>query len=100
MESATNDLISQIQQASPHLRVVSGSGQTVNVDGRTGLAATLRGRNPNTNIDERVTLVTRALPDGHLMYVVFVTPESDARNYSSVLNSMVQSVQVADNARH
>lgn len=100
LQSATNDLIGQIQQASPHLRVVSGSGQTLNVDGRTGLAATLRGRNPNTKLDERVTLVTRALPDGHLMYVVFVTPESDARNYSGVLNSMVQSVQVADNARH
>jgi hypothetical protein len=100
LQSATNDLVSQVQQASPHLRVISGSGQTLQVDGRTALAASLRGRNPNTNIDERVTLVTRALPDGHLMYVVFVTPESEVRNYSNVLNSMVQSVQVADAARH
>lgn len=100
MQSATNDLLAQIQQASPHLRVINGSGQTLDVDGRTALAASLRGRNPNTGLDERVTVVTRALPDGHLMYVVFVTPESDVRNYSSVLNQMVQSVQVAENARH
>ena len=96
MQTATNDLIAQIRQASPHLRLISGSGQQLQVDGRTALAASLRGTNPNTRIDERVTLVTRALPDGHLMYMVFVTPERDARNYSSVLNQMVESMQVAE----
>jgi Zn-dependent protease with chaperone function len=100
LQSATNDLIGQIQQASPHLRVISGSGQQLQVDGRTALAASLRGTNPNTRIDERVTLVTRALPDGHLIYMVFVTPENEVRNYSGVLNKIVQSVQVADNTRH
>ena len=100
LQSATNDLIAQIQSASSHLRVVQGSGQQIQVDGRTALAATLRGRNPNTRLDERVTLVTRALPDGHLMYMVFVTPEAESRNYSGVLNKMVQSVNVAEGTRH
>jgi hypothetical protein len=94
LESATNDLIAQVRQTSPHLRVISGSGQQLQVDGRTALAASLRGRNPNTKLDERVTLVTRALGDGHLIYMVFVTPESEARNYSGVLNTIVQSVNV------
>ena len=100
LQSATNDLISQIRQTSPHLRVISGSAQQVNLDGRTGIAATLRGTNPNTRISERVTLVTRALSDGHLMYMVFVTPEEEARNYNGVLNRIVQSVDVADGTRH
>lgn len=100
LQSATNDLITQIQQASPHLRVINGSGQQLQVDGKTALAASLRGTNPNTRLDERVTLVTRALPDGHLIYMVFVTPEAEARNYSGVLNKIVQSVNVADNTRH
>jgi len=101
MQSATTDLITQIRQASPHLRVISGSTQQLQTqDGRAALAASLRGRNPNTNIDERVTVVTRALPDGHLVYLVFVTPEADARGYSSVLNQMVNTLQVASNARH
>ena len=102
MQSATTDLLEQIRQASPHLRVISGSTQQLRTEnGRSALAASLRGRNPNTNIDERVTVVTRALPDGHLMYLVFVTPEADARNYASVLNQMVQSVQVAEGStRH
>ena len=101
MKSATNDLLTQIQQASPHLRVISGSTQELRTDdGRSALAASLRGRNENTGVDERVTVVTRALPDGHLMYLVFVTPESDARNYSTVLNQMVSSLQVASNSAH
>jgi Zn-dependent protease with chaperone function len=100
MQSATTDLINQVRQASPHLRVVTGSAQQLKVDGKTALAATLRGRNPNTNLDERVTLVTRALPDGHLLYTVFVTPEADSRNYSNVLNTMVQSLNVAEGTRH
>ncbi len=100
LQSATNDLIAQIRQTSPHLRVISGSGQQVQLDGRTALAASLRGKNPNTRLDERVTLVTRALPDGHLIYMVFVTPEAEARNYSGVLNRIVQSVNVAEGRRH
>ena len=100
MQSATTDLLNQIRQASPHLRVISGSTQQLRTSGgSTALAASLRGRNPNTNIDERVTVVTRALPDGHLMYLVFVTPEADAANYSNVLNQMANSIQVAS-ARH
>ena len=100
LQSATNDLLNQIAQASPHLRLISGSSQQVAVDERTGIAASLRGRNPNTGIDERVTVVTRALADGHLMYMVFVTPEEEVRNYNGVISQMLQSIQVADSGAH
>jgi len=100
MESATTDLLEQIRQASPHLRVINGSTQKMRVGNDTALAASLRGRNPNTRLDERVTVVTRALPDGHLMYMVFVTPEQEAQNYSSIVNQMAQSIQVASSGRH
>jgi hypothetical protein len=100
LQDATNDLVAQIRQSSPHLRVISGSGQQLRLDGRTAMAASLRGRNPNTRLDERVTVVTRALPDGHLIYMLFVTPESDARSYNSVLNTMLESVNVSEQRRH
>ena len=100
LQDATNDLIAQVRQGSPHLRVISGSGQQLKLDGRTAMAASLRGRNPNTRLDERVTVVTRALPDGHLIYMLFVTPEQDASRYSSVLNQIVQSVNVNENHAH
>ncbi|MGZ8781501.1 MAG: M48 family metallopeptidase, partial [Thermoanaerobaculia bacterium] len=92
LQTATNDLIAQIRQTSLHLRVISGSGQQLQLDGRTALSASLRGKNANTRLDERVTLVTRAMADGHLIYMVFVTPEAEARNYNGVLNKIVQSV--------
>ena len=41
-------------------------------------------------------MVTRALPDGHLMYVLFVTPEQDASRYSTVLSNIVASLDVND----
>lgn len=100
LDGAASDLINQIRQASPHLRVVNGSAQQLRLDGKTALAATLRGRNPNTRLDERVTLVTRALPDGHLIYMLFVTPERDASRYSKVMSTIVQSVNVAEGRRH
>jgi Zn-dependent protease with chaperone function len=100
LDSAASDLVEQIRRASPHLRVVSGSAQQLRLEGRTALAATLRGRNPNTRLDERVTLVTRALPDGHLIYMLFVTPERDASRYSNVVNRIVQSIDVAEGRGH
>jgi beta-barrel assembly-enhancing protease len=100
LQDATNDLIAQVRQGSPHLGVVRGSGQQFKLDGKTAMSATLRGTNPNTRLNERVTLVTRALPDGHLIYVVFVTPEQEAQRYASVLNQVVQSINVNDTHAH
>jgi hypothetical protein len=99
LQDATNDLLAQIQRSSPHLGVLRNSGQQLSVDGRTAMAASLRGRNPNTGITERVTVVTRALADGHLIYMLFVTPDQEASNYNNVLNAVLRSVDVADNTR-
>src|SRR5687767_2934060 len=96
LQDATNDLIGQIAQSSPHLKVVKGSTQQLKLDSKTALAATLRGVNPNTRINERVTVVSRALPDGHIMYMVFVSPEQEANQYSAVLNNMLKSLNVDD----
>lgn len=99
LQDATNDLVAQIMQSSPHLKVLRGSTQQLRLDGKTALAATLRGTNRNTGVNERVTVVTRALPDGHVMYMVFVTPEQEAQQYSRVLSSMLESLNV-DDTRH
>jgi Zn-dependent protease with chaperone function len=100
LQEATQDLLAQIQRDSPHLRLLSNAGQTVNIDGRTGMAVALGGRNPNTGIQERVTVVTRGLPDGHVIYLLFVTPEQQASAYNGVLNQMLSSLQVDDTHGH
>jgi beta-barrel assembly-enhancing protease len=99
LKQATDDLIGQIVQASPHLRRAGNANRQLNLDGKTALAATLRGTNRNTGLNERVTVVTRALPDGHVMYFLFVTPEQEAARYGPLLNAMLQSIEV-DDTRH
>ena len=100
LENATNDLLSALQQSSPYLRLVSGSAGRVRLAGGTADAATLRGVDPQTGIDERVTVVTRQLADEHLLYLLFITPERDAGNYRDVLNAMVSSMQIDPNRQH
>jgi Zn-dependent protease with chaperone function len=98
LEDATNDLLNTLVQNSGYLRVVSGSGQRMNVAGGSALAARMTGTDPATGINERVTVVTRQLGDEHLVYMLFITPEAEASRYSTVLNSMVRSIQVS--SRH
>ena len=100
LDDATNDLLATLQQASPYLRVVTGSGQRVQMAGGAALAASLRGTDPATGIAERVTVVTRKLADEHLIYMLFITPERDASRYSTVLNAMVNSMQINDTRAH
>jgi len=99
LQDATNDLIATVQRSSPYLQVMSGSRKQLRVNGGTAMSAALRGRDPNTNLDERITIVTRQLSDEHLVYMLFITPERDASRYSSVLNAMAGSLQVS-NAAH
>jgi Zn-dependent protease with chaperone function len=100
LEDATNDLLGQVRQNSPYLQTIRGTTQQFNVSGGRALAVALRGTDPNTGLNERVTVVTRQLEDGHLIYLLFVTPENQASQYSRVLQAMVNSLQVSDTARH
>lgn len=100
VEEATNDLIAQIINSSPHLRAQRGSGRKLRVAGGSGAGVVLSGQNPNTGIDERVTVVTRQLVDEHLIYMLFITPARDAAEYNGVLNTMLQTLRVDDQGRH
>lgn len=99
-ENATNDLLGALQQSSPYLRLVSGSEGRFRMAGGTAVGAIMRGVDPQTGIDERVTVVTRQLADEHLLYLLFITPERDAANYRPVLNAMVSSMQIDTQRRH
>src|SRR5262249_31348867 len=99
LEDATNDLIATLQQSSPYLRPAS-SEQRIRMAGGTALAAVMRGTDPVTGINERVTVVTRQLADDHLIYMLFITPERDASRYSPVLNAMVNSMQIDETRAH
>ncbi len=108
LQSATNDLIKQLRQASPYLQLASKSAQRFRWSGSNALVATLRGTDPNTGLPERLTVVTRllslgvgergptAIDDDDLIYLLFITPERDAAAYQRVLQSMVSSIRIND----
>ena len=100
LDEATDDLLGAVTQASPYLRVVNGTGQRLRMAGGTALAVQLGGTDPATGVRERVTLATRQLSDQHLIYMLFVTPENEVSRYNNVLNEMVGSLRINENARH
>jgi hypothetical protein len=100
LTDATNDLLTEIQRGSPYLQLVSNKGQRVSMAEGTALAAALRGTDPNTGINERLTIVTRQISDDHLVYLLFVTPEAEASRYSNLLNQMVSSMRISQNQAH
>jgi hypothetical protein len=95
---ATNDLVNSILQNNPHLRVVGGSQQRGRIDQRNARTVTLMGRSPVTGRDERVEVYTRALNEENILYVLFISPNNEARNYSPTFDRMLQSLDINDQA--
>jgi predicted Zn-dependent protease len=100
LEQATNDLVDQLVQNNRHLSYVRNSIKRQTIDGANALSVVLAGTSPVTRVEERVTVFTRELPDGHVIYALFIAP---AQNYSELSNTfqrMVSSLRVNDNAAH
>lgn len=100
LERATNDLANELSSANPHLRAVSGSMRRQTIDNAQAVSVVLAGRSPVTGADERVTVFTRELPDGHVVYALFVAPAQDYTALSRTFQSMVSSLRVNDQSAH
>jgi len=90
--NGTSDVIDRLRLESSYLNRVDGPGD---LDSGIAVAATLEGKNPLTGQNEHVTVVTRPLPDGNLVYLLFVTPASEVANARSVFSSMAKSMRLA-----
>ena len=99
IDQATTDLINQIRQSNSHLRAAS-RGRRETIDGQPGMSTTLSGTSPVTGEEERVTLVTRQMGDGHILYTLLIAPGRDYNLVSPAFNRMVQSLRVNDDAAH
>src|SRR5260370_11486434 len=71
LQDATDDLLATVQRSNPYLHVVNGSKKRLRLNGGPALSAALRGVDPDTRLDERVTAGTRALPDEHTLCLAF-----------------------------
>jgi Zn-dependent protease with chaperone function len=100
LDQATNDLVNELTRANPHLRVVAGSMKRQTLDEARAISVVLAGRSPVTGADERVTVFTRELPDGHVLYALFVAPAQDYTALSRTFQDMVSSIRVNERSAH
>jgi hypothetical protein len=99
LDQATSDLINQIRQTNSHLRVAS-RGRRETIDGAPGMSTVLSGTSPLTGQEERVTVITREMGDGHVLYTLLIAPGRDYGAVTPAFNRMVQSLRVNDEAAH
>ncbi len=93
LRGATDQYLSELLQGNSYLRQQSNYTRTT-VAGRTGYVATLTGQSPLTGRMEQVTVVTTMLRNGDLLYLDFVVPQNEARNYQSAFNTILRSLQL------
>ncbi len=99
LDEATSDLVRQIMSANPHLKIVSGSARRANISGRGSLSVQLAGT-PATGVPEKMTVYTRELADGHVVYVLALAPSRDYGALQPTFDRMVRSLTVNDHAAH
>jgi hypothetical protein len=88
--NATHELIDEMQEMDPTLRVVGAPRQT-NVQGNAGLVTVLQGRSPYGGA-ERDVLLTVPRPNG-LFYMVFVGPEQNFQQLEPTFGRIVDSIR-------
>jgi len=97
---ATNDLVSQILQNNPALKLVPDSQRADSISGSAALSLVLSGRSTVTRQEERVTVFTRELSDDDVIYALFIAPGVDYTDSSAMFDRIIASLQVNDNANH
>ena len=100
LEESTNDLVAQLQRSNPYLRLVDGSAQRRSLGGARAVSLVLAGRSPATGQEERVTVLTRALPDDHVLYLLFIAPARDYPALAPSFETMITSLAVNGAGAH
>lgn len=100
LEQATSDLVQQIEQANPSLSRVDGSEQRRTISGQNSLSVRLAGRSSANGRGEQVTVITRALADDHIVYLLLIAPTDEYAALESTFDHIVRSLRVSENVSH
>ena len=100
LEEATSDLVRHILEANPNLTRVSGSEQSEALAGQPSLSVRLAGRSRDTGVSERVTVITRQLPDEHVVYMLLIAPETEYAALQPTFDRMVRSFRADERVSH
>ena len=100
LEDATDDLVRQVIRSDSYLRAQDGQARQEQIDGVPSFSVVLSGRSPVTGEDERVTVVTRGLPDGHVLYALCIVPNRGYDSMAPTFAHMLRTLNVNDDAYH
>jgi Zn-dependent protease with chaperone function len=100
LEDATDDLVRQIIRSNSYLRTQDGQARQEQIDGASSFTVVLSGRSPVTGQEERVTVVTRGLSDGHVLYALCIVPGSGYDSMARTFAHMLRTLNVDDEAAH
>jgi hypothetical protein len=94
LQRDTQALLQGIAQNNRNLKQQSNFRRD-SLGGRQALSATLSNVSDVTGQVETIALTTASLPDGNLLFMVGVAPQSEARGYDATFRRVKQSVQIA-----
>jgi hypothetical protein len=100
LEDATDGLVRQIVRSNSYLQAQDGQARREQIDGAASFSVQLSGRSPVTGQDERVTVVTRGLSDGHVLYALCIVPGRGYESMGQTFTHMLQTLKVDDDAVH
>lgn len=93
LSTATQEILDTTLKGNTYLRITDGPNAT-KAAGRDAMVATMTGRSPLTNRNERAILYNIQLNNGDYLYIIFVTPDDEFRNYQNLFRRMLQSLRV------
>jgi len=94
LQRDAQSLLQGFARGNPDLRQQSGFSRD-NVGGRQSLTTTLSNVSEVTGEPEYIRLTTTSLPDGNVLYMIGVAPQTEARTYDSAFAKVKQSVQIS-----
>jgi hypothetical protein len=100
LEDATDDLVRQIIRSNPYLQAQDGQARREQIDGAPSYSVALSGRSPMTGQEERVTVVTRGLTDGDVIYALCIGPGRGYDSMTRTFTQMLRTLNVDDHAIH
>jgi hypothetical protein len=100
LADATDDLVRQIIRSNSYLQAQDGQARREQIDGAASYSVVLSGRSPVTGQEERVTVVTRGLSDGDVIYALCIVPGSGYGSMASTFTHMLRTLNVNDDAYH
>ncbi|HSE99064.1 MAG TPA: M48 family metallopeptidase [Blastocatellia bacterium] len=96
-DEALNEVINMLGQSNPYLREIRSERYQGNLAGRPARATYLTGRN-NLGYNERIWVIARPTGPG-VLFMAFIAPDNEFRQYESTFTNMVRSLSVNDRYR-